>query len=248
MGTIMEKRMLAVCSLVVILVAGCAEMQGQNLAGTVMNALSSAGGQGGVLDEATVASGLKEALQVGSERAVATTSRENGFWGNELIRIAMPEQLTGMAKTLRSIGLGSQVDAFEVGMNRAAEVAAAEAKPVLLDAVSQMTLPDAMGILRGGDTAATDYFRDKTSASLRQKFIPIIQEKMGQVGLYSQYNQLLKAYSALPFVTKPAFDLDGYVADRGLDGLFAVLAQKEQDIRANPAARTTELLKRVFSQ
>jgi len=248
MKSCMKKRVLTVCSLSLLLIAGCAEMKGSELAGSMLNALSTAGNAASGLDEATVAAGLKEALTVGSERAVAATSKTDGFLGNELIRIAMPEELSTMAKTLRSIGFGSQVDAMEVGMNRAAERASEEAKPVLIDAVSRMTLTDAMGILNGGNTAATDYFRDKTSASLRSRFLPIVKEKMNQVGLYQQYNSLMNTYNALPLVQKPTFDLDNYVADKGLDGLFTTLAREEQSIRANPAARTTELLKKVFAR
>ncbi|WP_432823505.1 DUF4197 domain-containing protein [Trichloromonas sp.] len=240
---------LGFCSLfLLLLVAGCAEMKGGDLAGSVLSALSTTGGSVGGLDEATVAAGLKEALTVGSERAVASTSQPGGFLDNNLIRIVMPDELSTMAKTLRAIGFGGQVDAMEVAMNRAAERASEEAKPVLIDAVSQMTLTDAMGILKGGDTSATDYFRGKTSDSLRAKFLPIIQEKMNQVGLYQQYNQLMGTYNALPLVKKSTFDLDNYVADQGLNGLFTTLAQEEQSIRANPAARTTDLLKQVFAQ
>jgi Protein of unknown function (DUF4197) len=237
------------CSLVLgLAVSGCVETSGGELVGSVLRSLSTSGAATAGLDESTVAAGLKEALQVGSERAVAATSQDNGFLSNKLIRITMPDELSMMATTLRSIGFGGQVDAFEVGMNRAAERASAEAEPVLIDAVSQMSLTDAMGILQGGDTAATDYFRGKTSDTLRAKFTPIIKEKMGQVGLYNQYNQLMSSYTSLPLVNKPSFDLDTYVADQGLDGLFTVLAQEEQSIRSNPAARTTELLKKVFTK
>ena len=122
-----------------------------------------------------------------------------------------------------------------------------EPKPVLIDAVRDMSLSDAMGILRGDDTAATDYFRAETSDTLKQKFLPIIQDKMAGVGLYQQYNKLMDAYTALPLTKDTAFNLDNYVADKGLEGLFTMLAQEEQEIRANPTARTTELLQKVFA-
>ena len=233
--------------ILLVLVAGCAEMTGGELAGNVMKALST-NNAGSDLDEATIAAGLKEALTVGSGRAVATTSQPDGFWGNQLIRIVMPPELTTMATTLRTIGFGSQVDAMELSMNRAAEKAAAEAKPVFLNAVSRMTLTDALGILRGSDTAATNYFRAQTSDELRARFLPIIQAKMGEVGLYQQYNQLMTTYNALPLTPKSTFNLDDYVAEQSLDGLFTMLAEEEKDIRANPAARTTDLLKRVFAR
>lgn len=238
------------CALLLLTVGGCVEMRqgGGKMAAEVLQGLSTPSAQPGALDEPTVASGLREALRVGSERTVASTSKADGFWANPLIRIALPKELSTMAKALRAVGYGGQMDAFEVGMNRAAERASAEAKPVLIDAVSQMTLTDAMGILKGSDTAATDYFRGKTSDTLRARFLPIIKEKMGEVGLYQQYNQLMGSYATLPLTRKPVFDLDNYVADQGLKGLFTILAQQEKSIRSNPAARSTDLLKKVFAQ
>ncbi len=223
---------------------GCTETGNRAIATDLLNAMLSPSAG---LDQQTVANGLKEALRVGTERAVGATSQAGGFLNNELIRIAMPEQLKTAASTLRAVGFGGQVDAFERGMNKAAEKASEEATPVFVDAISEMTLADAMGILNGGDTAATDYFRDKTSATLKSRFMPIIEDKMSQVGLYQQYNQLMDSYNALPLTTKPTFDLDDYVSEQGLDGLFTVLGQEEKNIRQNPAARTTELLQKVFA-
>lgn len=217
------------------------------MASSVLSALSGTSESGAGLDSATVAAGLKEALAVGSERAVASTSARDGFWGNEEIKIPLPEELNNVFTTLRTVGFGSQVDALELNMNRAAEQASAEAKPVLLDAVKGMSLSDAMGILRGGDTAATEYFRAETADTLKEKFLPIIQDKMAGVGLYQQYNKLMDAYAALPLTKDRGFDLDNYVADKGLDGLFSMLAREEAEIRENPAARSTELLQKVFA-
>ncbi|SDD69002.1 DUF4197 domain-containing protein [Desulfuromonas thiophila] len=226
-------------------------------AGNLLRGLSSlAGGlgqqavapAGSSIDAGTAAAGLKEALRVGAERAVAATSAQGGFLDNPQIHIPLPGKLDTMARALRAVGLSGQVDALEVGMNRAAEQAAAEAKPVLVEAVSQMTLPDALGILRGGDTAATDYFRATTSNSLRERFKPIVQNQMSQVGVYQQYNQLLQSYNALPLAKKPSLNLEDYVVEKGLAGLFTVLGQQEQAIRANPAARTTSLLQQVFGR
>ena len=201
---------------------------------------------GDPLDEATVTAGLKEALRVGSERTVATTSKVDGFWGNALIRILMPEEFEGAANTLRTIGFGKQVDQFELSMNRAAELAAGEATSVLWDAITAMTITDAFKILGGDETAATDYFRERTSEALRIRFRPIVRNKMSEAGLYRIYNDLMDQYDALPLVSKPTFDLDGYVTERTLKGLFTVLGQEERRIREDPAARTTELLRRVF--
>ncbi len=206
------------------------------------------GGASGVLDEETVAAGLKEALRVGTDRTVESTGRPEGFSGNPLIRIALPDELESAAGALRTIGLGGQVDRFELAMNRSAEKAAGEAADVFVGAITKMTLSDAMGILNGDDTAATDYFKTATSDELRSRFRPIVEEKMTEVGLYNDYNVLMDKYTSLPFFTKPVIDLDGYITEKSLAGLFTVLAGEEKKIRDEPAARTTTLLKKVFAK
>ncbi len=195
-----------------------------------------------------VANGLKEALRVGSERAVSSTSRSGGFLDNSALRIALPSELQTMAKGLRLVGMGQQIDELEVGMNRAAEKASAEAKPIFWNAITSMTLTDAVGILNGGNTAATEYFRDRTSASLTKSFRPVIESSMEKVGLYQDYKQLLDAYTQLPLVSKPSLDLTEHVNNAALEGLFKVLGQEETKIREDPTARTTELLKDVFGR
>lgn len=202
--------------------------------------------QGGGLDEATVTAGLKEALRVGTERSTDATSKLDGFYGNAVIRIAMPEQYDGVANTLRNVGMGSYVDDFERSMNRAAERASAEAVDVFWSAITQMSISDAFGILNGGDTAATDYFRGKTTASLTARFQPIVIEKMEEVGVYNLYNDLVAKYNLLPITKPEAIDIDDYVTSRTVDGIFTVLEGEEKRIREDPAARTTELLERVF--
>ena len=200
------------------------------------------------LDDDTIVSGLKEALQVGTRNAVDSTSRMDGFLTNELIRIALPEELEKMGDGLRRIGFGGKVDEFEVAMNRAAEKASGEATDVFIDAVRQMSFADARQILQGGETAATDYFRAKTSDQLRQRFSPIVKQKMQQVGVVNRYQELVDLYSSFPLASKPDLDVYRYVTDEALDGLFTVVAQEESQIRTDPAARVTPLLKRVFAQ
>jgi hypothetical protein len=200
----------------------------------------------GALDESTVAAGLKEALRVGTERSTASTSRLDGFFKNALIRIAMPEQYAGVAKTLNGIGMGSYVDDFERSMNRAAERASGEAIEVFWSAITQMSISDAFGILNGGETAATDYFRRKTSASLTARFQPIVTAKMEEVGVYNIYNDLVAKYNLLPIEKPEAVDIDDYVTARTIDGIFSVLEGEEKRIREDPAARTTALLREVF--
>lgn len=221
-----------------LLVAACG---GGGSLGGLLPALPSRG-----LDESTVVAGLKQALEVGSRNAVALTSRADGFLGNPAIRIPLPKGLEPMGKALRTVGFGGQVDELEVAMNRAAERAAGEATDVFVSAIGQMSFADARGILRGGDTAATDYFRRTTSDELRRRFEPIVGQKMQEVGLVQLYEGLVAHYASLPFARKPSLDLRSYVTERGLEGLFQVLAEEEQRIRTDPAARTTELLQRVF--
>jgi hypothetical protein len=201
---------------------------------------------GGPLDEPTVAAGLKEALRIGTERATDSTSRVDGFYGNALIRVAMPEQYRDVAGAMRRVGLGGTVDEFEVAMNRAAEKASGEAVDVFWSAITRMTIADAFGILNGGETAATDYFRNRTAAELRRRFQPIVTDKMKAVGLYRIHNDLIARYNQLPFDKPAAVDLDNYITSRAVDGIFTILAQEEMRIRENPAARTTDLLRRVF--
>jgi hypothetical protein len=200
------------------------------------------------LSEATTASGLREALRVATERAVASTSREGGFLDDPRIRIHLPGKLDAMAGALRAIGFGSQVDELEVGMNRAAERAAGEATPVFVDAIEQMSIGDAVGILRGGNTAATDYFQRKTTEPLRGRFRPIVDDAMRNVGVAQQYEALLGQYRTLPFASSPTLDLNGYVTDRALAGLFKIIGEEEKRIRKDPAARATDLLRQVFGK
>lgn len=228
--------------IVLLLVSGCAGFSSDSL-----DAIIRSGGEG-PLDENTVAAGLREALRVGTQRSVETTSRLDGFLGNALIRIVVPEQFQKAANTLRDLGFGKKVDEFEVAMNRAAERAAGEATGVFWDAITGITIADAWAILNGGETAATEYFRANTEQTLRGKFKPVVQDKMSQVGLYTIYNELSDYYNKLPFVTKPALDLDEYVTERALDGLFTILGQEEKRIREDPLARTTRLLERVFGR
>lgn len=198
------------------------------------------------LDSETVATGLKEALEIGTQRATDATSKTDGFFGNALIRIAMPEEYDGVAETARRFGLGGEVDAFELSMNRAAEKASGEAVDVFWTAIRRMTIADAFGILEGGDTAATDYFRGRTQAELEARFRPIVSDKMEEVGVYNLYEDLADAYRLLPVSKPEPVDLDAYITDQTTRGIFLMLEKEETKIRRDPAARTTELLRKVF--
>lgn len=200
------------------------------------------------LGDDKIISGLKEALIVGTENTVKLTGHTDAFLKNDAIKILLPEKLQSMDKALQLAGFGPQVDELVVSMNRAAEQAAPLAKPIFKDAVTNMSFDDAKKILDGGDTAATDYFQGKTRDQLARAFKPEVEKTMSQVGVTTQYKELVGQYTMLPFVKVPAFDLDDYVVGKSLDGLFHTLAQEEQKIRTNPAARVTDLLKDVFGK
>ncbi len=194
-----------------------------------------------------IGSGLREALQLATENTVKLTGRTDGYFGNPAIRIPMPPKLESVDKALRMVGAGSQADAFVLSMNRAAEQSAPAARQIFLDAVATMSFEDARRILEGGSTAATDFFRARTTDKLTAAFTPIVKRNMDGVGVTRQFKALMTRFESIPFMRSEAFDLDGYVVARALDGLFQVIGDQEKDIRANPAARTTELLKEVFS-
>ena len=194
-----------------------------------------------------IIAGLKETLEVGTQNAVSLVSKTDGYYKNPDIKIPLPEAVQKVEKLLRATGYGEEVDNFELSMNRAAERAAPEAKSIFVDAIKQMTFDDADKILKGPDNAATLYFEDKTSSRLRETFKPIIKDTMAQVGVTRSYQDLNARVSSMPFGKSLNFDLDAYVTDGSLKGLFKMLAEEEKQIRTQPAARVTDLLKKVFA-
>jgi hypothetical protein len=192
------------------------------------------------------ADAVREALSLASERAVSAASKPGGFLDNPLIHIKPPKTVRRIGNALRAIGMGQQVDELEVGMNRAAERASQEAKPVFVDAIKGITLQDALGIVRGGETAATDYFRAATQEKLRARFKPIVASSLARVGARRQYDALVERYRALPLAEPANLDLDDYTTKKTLDGLFTLLADEERKIRKDPLKRTTRLLRSVF--
>jgi hypothetical protein len=190
--------------------------------------------------------GLKEALQIGTENAVQVVSATDGFYKNQDIKIPLPESVQKVEKLLRTAGYGQTVDEFELSMNRAAERAAPEAKAIFWDAIRQMTFDDARNILDGQDNAATLYFQDKTHGRLEEIFKPIVQKAMGEVGVTRKYQDLNSSVEKIPFADSLTLDLDQYVTDGALNGLFYMLAEEEKKIRQDPAAQVTDLLRKVF--
>lgn len=193
-----------------------------------------------------IIAGLKEALSIGTGNAVTETSKTNGYFGNQAIKILLPGKIRKAADVLGKIGYQKEVDDFVLSMNRAAEKAAPRAKPIFIDAIRQMTVEDARKILDGGDTAATDYFKAKTSGKLYEAFQPIVSSSMNEVGTTRSYKEMMGRYAALPFASAESLDLDRYVTEKSLDGLFYLVGQEEIKIRKDPAARVTDLLKSVF--
>lgn len=200
------------------------------------------------LSDSKVASGLKEALQVGADNAVKLTGKTNGYFGNQAIKILLPKNLRPLEKGLGAMGYQSKIDAFVLSMNRAAEAAAPSAKKIFGDAILAMSFDDARKILSGGDTAATDYFKGKTSAQLTAAFRPFVEKTMNENGVAQQYDALSGQLRSIPFMKSEDLDINKYVVGKALDGLFYMLAGEERKIRKNPAARTTDLLKEVFGK
>lgn len=205
-------------------------------------------GSGDAPDEQSSAAGIKEALAVGTERAVASLSKKDGYFANQAVKILLPSSLQKVADVARKVGFQQQVDEFVLGMNRAAEAAAPLASRYLGDAIREMSLDDARGIVTGGSTSATDFFRAKTRDKLYAAFKPVVAQKVGEVGAARSYQALMARYDKVPFVGGQSVDVDDYVTNKSLDGLFHMVAEEEKAIRSNPAARTTELLKRVFGR
>ncbi len=199
-------------------------------------------------DESTTASGLKEALTVGTGNAVNSVSKVDGYFGNRMIKILMPEKIQRVADVLKKAGFQKQVDDFILSMNRAAEKAAPGATSIFVGAIKEMTFEDAGKILQGGDTTATDYFKSKTSDKLYDAFKPVISSSMDEVGVTHSYKAMMGKYESIPFMKKESVDLDHYVTTKALDGLFYLLGQEEKKIRTDPAARVTDLLKNVFGK
>jgi hypothetical protein len=202
---------------------------------------------GGSLTSDQVVAGLKEALVVGAERGTKSLSVADGFFGNAAIKILMPEEAKKVEKTLRSVGLGRQVDDAVKTMNRAAEDAAKSATPIFVKAVKEMSIQDAMGILNGGNNAATTYLQSKTTAQLTEAFRPVIDQSLQKVEATKYWNTVFTSYNKVSR-EKINPDLPAYVTEKALSGIFFQLAREEEKIRLDPVARTSDILKQVFGK
>ncbi|MEO5572529.1 MAG: DUF4197 domain-containing protein [Bacteroidia bacterium] len=193
-----------------------------------------------------IVKGLKEALNVGSKNSSAKASKVDGYYKNPLIKIPFPKEAQQMESTLKSLGQSKQVDQFVMALNRAAEDAAKKAAPIFLGAITKMTINDGVTILKGKDDAATQYLKTSTTAQLKNEFKPVIKASLSKVKITKYWNPLMSNYNKIPFVTKMNPNLDEYVTQKAMDGLFTLVAQEEAKIRKDPAAQVTDILKKVF--
>ncbi len=198
------------------------------------------------LSNADINAGLKEALTRGADAAVAQLGQKDGFFGNAALKIPLPPSLQKAEKAMRLFGMGKQADELVLSMNRAAEAAVPQAKTLLVEAVKEMTLEDAKGILTGGQTSATDFFRRKTQTQLAERFEPIVKTNTDKVGLAQQYNQYAGMAAQFNLVDKKQANVAEYVTQEALDRLYTLIGEKEIAIRANPLQTGSDLLKRVF--
>ncbi|HRE17234.1 MAG TPA: DUF4197 domain-containing protein [Rhodocyclaceae bacterium] len=198
------------------------------------------------ISSADASSGLKEALVAGADYAVSSLGQDNGFLGNDKVKIPLPGNLQKAEKALRALGMGKQADELVETMNHAAEKAVAEAKPILLDAVKKMTVKDAKDILTGGDDSVTEFFKRSSSETLGQKFKPIVKSATQKVQLAERYNKFAGKAASFGLLDKQDADLESYVTKKAMDGLFLMIAEKERSIRQNPVGAGSGMLQKVF--
>ena len=208
----------------------------------IMNSVTGSPG----LTNDKVVKGLKEALSVGTKNSSDKASKLDGFYKNPKIKIPFPKEAQQMEKTLRSMGMDQQVDRFVKSLNRAAEDASKKASPIFLKAITSMSITDGMKILKGGNSAATDFLKGATTGQLKTEFKPVVKTSLQKVEVTKYWNPLVKSYNKVPMVKKMNPNLDDYVTTLAIDGLFKLIAEEELKIRKDPAARITQLLQEVF--
>lgn len=206
------------------------------------------GGGSGALSTEDIASGLKEALRIGTENVVAQLGRTDGFAADSAIHIPLPGQLETVRSALAKVGMSHSLDDLERQLNRAAELATPKAKALFWDTIGQMRFADVERIYKGPDDAATRYFQEKMTPGLSKEMEPIISQSLSQVGAVQTYDQIMGQYKSLPFVPDVKADLTAHVVDKGLDGIFYYVAKEEAAIRNDPVSRTTDILKKVFGR
>lgn len=223
--------------------SGC-DAQSQSKLGNILGQVAT--GATGTPTSLEISNGLKQALEIGTSAGADRLSAKDGFFGNMAVKILFPTEAQKVEKTLRSVGLNSLADNVILSLNRAAEDAAKEAKPIFVNAIKQMTIADATNILLGNKDAATQYFKRVTTAQLMEKFSPVIANSLSKVGATRYWADAAAAYNKLPLVKPVNTNLTQYVAEKAIDGMFLQVAQEELKIRDNLSARSTSLLQKVF--
>lgn len=226
-----------------VLLMGCTAEQVSQTLGTINKAVKT-----DEVTETDVIGGLKEALVNGTTKGSDQASKTDGFFKNPALKIPFPPNVQKVETKLRGLGMNKIVDDFVLSLNRGAEKAAGEAKPIFISAVKAMTVKDAWGILRGEKNAATEYLKRTTSSQLEAKFKPVIKQSLDGVGATKHFSTVVDTYNKIPLVQKVDPDLENYATQKTMDGLFSLIEKEERNIRDNPIARTTELLKKVFSR
>lgn len=218
----------------------------QNIGTILQQAGSILNGSGVSVSNTDIVNGLKEALTVGANNSSKKAAAFNGFYQNPLIKIPFPKEAKVMQDVLLQAGMKKQVENFTRTLNRAAEDAAKDAAPIFINAITSMNIADGVSLLKGGDNAATEFLKGKTSAELKAKFLPVIQSSLKKVNITKYWNPLVTKYNKIPLVQKMNPNLEDYVTTKALEGLFKLLSEEELKIRKDPSARISDLLKKVF--
>jgi hypothetical protein len=237
-------RKLILAGAMIISINSCQSQNFGNILKQANDVLS--GKTSGPLTTEEISRGLKEALTVGIKNSSSQASALNGFLGNQTIKLLFPPEAQKVEQKLRSIGLGNECDKFITSLNRGAEKATEKAVPIFVDAITKMTIQDALGILQGNKDAATEYLKRTSSVALTNAFAPVMQESINSTGATKMYGDIASTYNRIPFTQKVNPDLQQFATQKAIDGLFLLVAQEELKIRENPAARVSDLLKRVF--
>lgn len=243
----MKKILLPTLFIAVFSIVACTTQQLQQTADAAKEAMNSGTKPASnPLTNEEVINGLKEALTVGTNNSSSFASKVDGFYKNPALFIPFPPEAQKVKDWALKLGMNEQLDKFVMTLNRSAEEAAKDAAPVFVNAIKGMSIGDGFAILKGSDNAATQYLRDKTTAELRQKFTPVVQNAINKVELTKYWSPIINNYNKVPFVEKQNPDLTAYVTDRAMEGLFKLIADEELKIRKDPVARVTDILKRVF--
>lgn len=240
----MKKTGLFLLAASALCISGC-DAQSQSKIGSILNQVAT-GATSGTPTSLEIGNALKQALEIGTSAGADRLSTKDGFFGNMAIKILFPTEAQKVESTLRSLGLNSLADNVILSLNRAAEDAAKEAKPIFVNAIKQMTIADATNILLGNKDAATQYFKRVTTAQLMEKFSPVIANSLSKVGATKYWTDAATAYNKIPLVKPVTTDLTSYVTQKAIDGMFVQVAQEELKIRDNISARSTGLLQKVF--